>query len=206
MDILVIGMQVVCLVFSVILHEVAHGYVAYRLGDPTAFRANRLTLNPLPHVDLFGSILLPLLLVMTHSSVLLGWAKPVPVNPGYFRNPRRGMMLVGAAGPLTNLALAVAGGVASRLLIPYAPLVSFFLAYLCITNLMLAVFNLIPIPPLDGSRIVLGFLSDEMAQTYLQLERWGFIIIFGLLYLGALDYVVNPATSFLRDLILGGAA
>ncbi|MBN2243863.1 MAG: site-2 protease family protein [Acidobacteria bacterium] len=193
--------RIVALVFSVILHEVAHGYVAYRLGDPTARNANRLTLNPLPHIDLMGSVLLPLFLILMKSPVLLGWAKPVPFNPGYFRDTKKGVMLVGLAGPVSNLILAAAAAVILRIF-PLGEIFGLFLAHVCIINVILAVFNLIPIPPLDGSRVVIGFLPDDMVRPYLSLERYGFLIIFGLLYLGVLDAVLIPAATVLLRLLL----
>ena len=196
--------KLVALALAIILHEVAHGYAAWRLGDPTAKMANRLTLNPLAHIDPFGSIILPLILVMTHSPVLLGWAKPVPFNPSYFRDPRKGIMIVGAAGPLTNFALAVASGVLVHLVVPLSQGLAFFLAYFCMTNVLLGVFNLIPIPPLDGSRVVLGVIPDEWVSGYLQMERFGFIIIFALLWMGALDYVMDPVANLMLRILLGG--
>lgn len=198
-----IAMQFGALIVSVILHEVAHGYAAYRLGDPTARNAKRLTLNPLAHIDPFGSVILPLILVFTGSPVLLGWAKPVPFNPGYFRDPKKGTMLVGAAGPATNLALAALAGALVRLgpALPYGVL--FFLVSLCVVNIVLAVFNMIPIPPLDGSRVVVGFLPPHAARQYLNLERYGFLIIFGLLWLGLLDRIIRPVADTLIVILLG---
>ena len=193
--------QIVALVFSIIMHEVAHGYVAYRLGDPTARDAHRLTLNPLPHIDLMGSILLPLFLVLVRSPVLLGWAKPVPFNPRYFRDVKKGVMLVGLAGPVSNLILAAIAGIILRIL-PFEGVLALFLAYVCVINVILAVFNLIPIPPLDGSRVVIGFLPSHMVSGYLMLERYGFLIIFGLLYLGVLNYILLPIASFLLHFLL----
>ncbi|MDD5482946.1 MAG: site-2 protease family protein [Kiritimatiellae bacterium] len=196
-------LKIIALVFAVVIHEVAHGYAAYLLGDPTAKRARRLTLNPLAHLDLFGSIILPLLLVFARSPVLLGWAKPVPFNPAYFRDPRRGIMIVGAAGPLTNFLAALASAALLRLIGPAMPLLAYFLVFFCATNLILGLFNLIPIPPLDGSRIALGLLSHEQANRYLRLEPFGFIIIFALLWLGVLDHVIFPIFHFLLGWLLG---
>ncbi len=194
--------KLTALALSVVLHEVAHGYAAYRLGDPTASHAGRLTLNPIAHVDPMGSILLPLMLALTGSPVLLGWAKPVPFNPAYFRDPRKGGMYVAAAGPATNLALATVAGVLLRLLLlvgsgTFAEFLSFFLLHLCLINVVLAVFNLMPIPPLDGSHIVAAFLPHETARSYLSLGRFGFLIIFGLLLLGVLDHVMWPLANLL---------
>jgi len=195
--------QLLALFLAIVPHEVAHGYVAWKLGDPTARRANRLTLNPLAHIDLFGSIILPGMLMFMHSPVLFGWAKPVPFNPWYFRDRRRGIMLVGAAGPVTNFAMAILSALLYRLLGPVGGLFTLFLAYLCITNIILGVFNLIPIPPLDGSRVVMGLLPEEWVEPYLRLERFGIIIIFGLLWLGVLNRVISPAASFLFHFLLG---
>lgn len=199
MDLIV---KFIVLILAVVIHEFAHGYAAYLLGDPTAQRAHRLTLNPIAHLDLFGSIILPLVLVFTGSPVLLGWAKPVPFNPGYFRDPQRGIMIVGAAGPLTNFLAALASAVLFRFIGPIAPLLAHFLFFFCATNLILGIFNLIPIPPLDGSRIVLGILPDDLVPAYLRMEPFGFIIIFALLWLGLLDYIVSPIFHFLLGWLL----
>ena len=195
--------RLVALVFSIVFHEVAHGYAAYRLGDPTARDANRLTLNPLAHIDPMGSIVLPLILVFTKSPVLFGWAKPVPFNPGYFRNVKKGVMIVGAAGPAANLALAAIAAAAFRLLTP-SGVIGLFLVHVCLINVILALFNLLPIPPLDGSRIVIGFLPPDLTRSYLKLERFGFLIVFGLLWIGALDYVIWPLAGLLLDFLLQG--
>ena len=202
MDIINIIIKLLALFFAIVLHEIAHGYVAFRLGDPTARNAKRLTLNPLAHIDLFGSIILPGFLLLTHSPVLFGWAKPVPFNPAYFRDPKKGIMLVGAAGPLTNFMLAIISGMLVRIIGPNS-LPGLFLVYLCITNVILGVFNLIPIPPLDGSRVVLGLIPDSLVPGYLKLENVGFIIIFVLLWMGVLNRVILPVAHFFLVLLLG---
>jgi len=199
MDLIV---KIIALIFAVVIHEVAHGYAAYLLGDPTAKRAHRLTLNPIAHLDLFGSVILPLVLVFSGSPVLLGWAKPVPFNPGYFRDPRRGIMIVGAAGPLINFLAALVSAVLFRLVGQAFQPLALFLLYFCATNLILGIFNLIPIPPLDGSRIVMGLLPDDLVSAYLRLESFGFILIFVLLYLGVLDHIVFPIYHFLLGWLL----
>ena len=192
------------LIFAVVIHEVAHGYTAFLLGDPTAKHAHRLTLNPLAHLDIFGSIILPVVLVLTNN-VPFGWAKPVPFNPAYFRDPRRGIMLVGAAGPAINFVAAVLSAVIFRLVAPLPHLVAGFLVFFCVINVILGVLNLIPIPPLDGSRVVLGLLPDDLARNYLKIEPFGFILILALLYLGVLDYIVSPISRFLLGWLLSSA-
>jgi Zn-dependent protease len=202
-DIVLFVIKLVSLGFSIILHEVAHGYAAYRLGDPTAAHSNRLTLNPIAHIDLFGSIILPIILIVTGSPVLLGWAKPVPINPYYFRNLKRGVMITGAAGPLTNFALALAAGLLFQVVAPLSEVLGWFLAYFCATNIALGVFNLIPIPPLDGSRVLYGVLPRGMDDQYMSIEPYGIFIVFGLLWLGALDNIIYPISMGILRLLLG---
>ncbi len=200
--------KLVILLFSIVVHEVAHGYVALRQGDPTARDAGRLTLNLFPHVDLFGTILLPGFLLLTGSSFLFGWAKPVPVDPRYFRNPVRGMALVGLAGPAVNIALAVAAAIVIRIVvganINIGGAVATMLMYAVGINIVLATFNMVPIPPLDGSRVILPFLPREAALAYRQLEPYGFLIIFGLMYIGFFRYVIGPVYGIVVRLLLGG--
>jgi len=185
--------QVLILLFSVILHEVAHGYAALSLGDPTARAAGRLTLNPIKHMDPWGTVVLPLFLILIRAPFLVGWAKPVPVNPFLLRDPKRGMMLVGAAGPLANISLILLSALVLRIL-PFAapPLIFDLFKYCCAINIILALFNLLPVPPLDGSKVVAGILPPKIRDVYVGLERYGIFIIIGLLYLGILDQVIVP--------------
>ncbi len=172
--------------FSVVCHELAHGLAAWKLGDPTAWRAGRLTFNPLPHIDIFGTIILPVMLKLIGSQILFAWAKPVPVDSRYFHNPRRGMMIVAASGPGTNILLALLFAGAAHLSASLAPVPAWIynaLALSSLINVILAMFNLMPIPPLDGSRIVAGFLRGRALLGYLRLEPYGLFITFGLLYL-----------------------
>jgi Zn-dependent protease len=181
---------IVPLIFAIVFHEVAHGYVAKLLGDPTAQERNRLSLNPLRHVDPVGTVMLPGILALLKAPVF-GWAKPVPVNKWRLRNPRTGMMLVAAAGPGTNLVMAGVGAVLLGLLARLhtgmeqpTGLVAFLavnLVFFLQINIFLALFNLLPIPPFDGSHIVEGLLPRDLAQSYAQLRRFGFTLVFLLL-------------------------
>lgn len=170
----------IILIFSAVLHELMHGVVASKLGDPTAELAGRLTLNPIPHLDPIMSVALPALLVFTGSPVIFGAAKPVPVNPIHFRDPKKDMALTALAGPLTNVAIAVLAAQCIKFMsLPQNLETILFLVV--IYNLMLAIINLIPIPPLDGSKVFAAILPDNAASTYLSIQQYGFFILFALL-------------------------
>src|SRR3990172_1766438 len=169
---------VIVLVFSAILHEVMHGYAADKLGDPTARLMGRLTLNPLPHIDPVSSILIPLMLIFSGSPIIFGAAKPVPVNPLNFRDGRKDMALVALAGPLTNITLAAVAAIIYHNL----PITLSFLNYVILINLTLGILNLIPIPPLDGSRIFSLVLPDDLARAYYSIEPYGIFILLFLLF------------------------
>jgi Zn-dependent protease len=201
---------------AVILHEVAHGYVAYRLGDPTAARMGRLTLNPLPHIDPIGTVILPLLLVFSGAPVF-GWARPVPVRFGNLPNPKADMVKVAAAGPLTNLILAslsaavlhvLAGwrvadqgfgdGLSGALLTP----IWLMAANSVLINVVLAVFNMLPILPLDGGRVLAGLLPRAQAIAYSRLEPYGLIIVMALIFTDSLNWLVHPVVNFFLHALL----
>jgi len=208
------------LIMGVVLHEYAHGYIAYKSGDNTAKSLGRLTLNPIAHIDLFGSILLPLLLILINSGIIFGYAKPVPINPGYFRNYRKGLRYTSLAGPVTNLIFAFVVGLVYGL---------FFYIFFKLTNgmltsdtfgfnafnlisqifqgaiyinIFLAILNFIPIPPLDGSKILASFLPDEAMFKFLSLGRFGFIFIFIFLFLGGRIFwtVISPIFNFIYNI------
>jgi len=167
------------LIFSVIVHEVAHGWAALRLGDPTAQREGRLTLDPRPHIDPVMSLLVPALCLLSGAPVF-GGARPVPVNPWHFRHPSRDMALVAAAGPLSNLILAFVAALCFQLLAPRLFLMEGLLDVLGALfqiNLVLAAFNLLPLPPLDGSRVLAHFLPSELGDRFRELDRYGMIIV-----------------------------
>lgn len=181
----------VVLLFSAIVHEVSHGLAAEYFGDSTARDAGRITLNPIPHIDPFGSILLPLLLLAVGSPIIVGAAKPVPVNFNNLRNPKRDMALVSLAGPLSNFLLAILFGLIIKLGLSNS-ISGPILVTGIVLNLVLGVFNLIPIPPLDGSKIVASFLPTEWVYKLFRFERWGFILVLVFLYTGLLSYILVP--------------
>jgi Zn-dependent protease len=194
-------------IIAITLHEAAHGYAAWALGDQTARRMGRLSLNPLAHVDRVGTILLPgfllisQLLTVGRVEFMFGWAKPVPVNAGVFANPRRGMMIVAAAGPAMNFLLAWLAGLAlhgvADLPRGAVPMAQEFVFYFILTNLVLGLFNLLPIPPLDGGRIAVGLLPLQLARRWARLERAGILIVLLLVFVvpelsRALGYRIDP--------------
>lgn len=176
-----IVVALVVLIFSAVLHELMHGVVANKLGDPTARIMGRLTLNPLPHIDPIMSVLLPIMLyLVSGGQVIFAAAKPVPVNPIHFKDPRKDMALVALAGPITNFLIACVGALLAHLFLGNAFVFSILLIVVQI-NLSLGFLNLLPIPPLDGSRVFSLVLPDDMARTYFSIERYGIFILFFLL-------------------------
>ena len=188
------------IVFAIILHEIMHGVVARVLGDDTAARAGRLTLNPLAHIDPFGTIILPGLLLFAHAPVF-GYAKPVPVDFRRLHPQRAGMIAVAAAGPLTNLILAMISAFILRRLLAYPEasvdhttisLMSQIALASCIVNIEIAVFNFLPLLPLDGGRVLAGLLPPTLARSFARMERYGFLILLVLLYTNTVNAVINP--------------
>jgi Zn-dependent protease len=206
-----LALQIVPFFMAVIFHEVAHGWVANQWGDSTAKDQGRLTFNPMPHLDVVGTVILPVLMMSTGSGLLFGWAKPVPIDPSRFRKFRPGLFWVSAAGPLMNFLLATVSAFGFALMNRFLP-ESFSLseplvgmAYISVSlNFSLGIFNLLPIPPLDGSKIIESFLSYTALRKYEALAQYGFWILLALLMTGALSILSGPIT-FLTRLVLGFA-
>jgi Zn-dependent protease len=192
--------EIIVLVFSAIIHEYMHGFVADKLGDPTARQMGRLTLNPIPHIDLFGSIIVPLLMVVGNFGFVFGWAKPVPVNPYNLRDQKYGWAKVAIAGPAGNLILALMFGLFLRF-VPVSGSLSDFLVIIVYINLVLMIFNLVPIPPLDGSRVLAAFLPPKAQAAYFSLERYGLFLVLLFVIFGY--NLIEPAIFFLFHLITG---
>lgn len=207
-----IAISALPVIFAITLHEAAHGYAARHFGDPTAWQAGRISLNPLRHIDPVGTLLVPALILITSSMVagsamLFGWAKPVPVNFGRLRNPKRDMLWVAAAGPGVNLLMALGWALLLKLALTMPiniysrPLATMSLTGINV-NLVLMVLNLLPLPPLDGGRIAVSLLPFRMAVKFAQLERWGFPILLLLLFTHILDRIMWPFVSFFQQLIV----
>lgn len=214
------------LLFAITVHEAAHGWAANKLGDPTAYSLGRVTLNPIAHIDPIGTVIFPLILIVMRSPFLFGWAKPVPVNPLNLKNPRRDNLWISAAGPASNMTIAAASLIIIVILKLASPNVVYFLRaniirtggfssgfyplgvlalilyYFAYINCLLAVFNLIPIPPLDGSGILMGFLSPEASEKYERIRPFGFLIILALIYFGLLQILMYPFNLIIHSIVL----
>lgn len=206
-QIIYIVVSLLCFVPAIVCHEVCHGLVAYKLGDPTAKNEGRLSLNPLRHIDPFGTVILPLLLAFMHAPVF-GYAKPVPYNPGYFKDPRKGDLLVGLAGPAANLVLACAAALVAWILWPVAQntpssneffyyFYLWFLPLFTLVNLYLMFFNLLPIPPLDGSSIFAFFLPLKYLPTYYRVQRYALPILLVVIFIIPYLLPFNPLSWYL---------
>lgn len=203
-----IAVWVLPVLFAITVHEVAHGWVAYKFGDRTAYQLGRLTLNPIKHIDPIGTIAVPLILLLTKTGFIFGWAKPVPVISRNLKNPKRAMAYIAAAGPLSNLIMALGWAAVMKLgvlLYNNQIAVGEALFYMgdagIIVNLILGILNIIPIPPLDGSRVVSSFLPARADMLYSRLEPFGFFILIGLLLIGAFQYLIWPPFVFCYQLI-----
>jgi Zn-dependent protease len=198
------------LIFSIIIHEIAHGWVAERFGDDTARVMGRLTFNPIPHMDIIGTVVLPIMGLLYPGGFLFGWAKPVPVNPYRLNNPKKDMMWVGLAGPASNVMLALTAAFVMWLLRNYTAFPSWFdtsahtLLFIVLEiNIVLFIFNLIPVPPLDGSRIVAAILPPALAYRYAQLENYGIILVLILFATGIVTAILGPIINFLIFFLSG---
>lgn len=191
------------LIMSVVIHEVSHGFMAEYFGDKTARNASRLTLNPLKHLDLFGSVFLPIILVLSHSPFLFGWAKPVPYNPNNLTNKKWGTIAVASAGILANFCIAIIFGIIIRLTFSFTLPDGFYFitSIIVVVNLALGIFNLVPIPPLDGSKILFSFLPEYISLTLFRYEQYSLILL--LIFIVFFSSYLVPILEFLFHFLTG---
>ncbi len=196
--------QILAFTIAITVHEASHGWLADKLGDKTARAMGRVTMNPLAHIDPIGTVVLPLLLILTRSPFIFGWAKPVPVNPYNLRNPRKDMVWVGLAGPAANITTAVVFALILRSgMIVAGSISQIFVVQVILINLVLAVFNLIPIPPLDGYQILSGLLPREAAISYSRIQPYGMWILIALLFFGVIGTIIGSVVGILFRILVG---
>jgi Zn-dependent protease len=204
LDLLSIALPFAIVLISLTIHEAAHAWTAERLGDPTARLLGRVSLNPIVHIDPIGTLLLPLLAAYSGWPII-GWAKPVPVNVNRLRRGRQDFMLVAAAGPISNLLQAVAAAVVLRVLVA-GPASGGLGSQICVAyiviNLLLAFFNLIPVPPLDGGNVLAGLLPDSAEPLFTFLRQWGFVVLYALMLTGVLNAIIEPPTAFFQRILV----
>ena len=214
-NILTIGIQLLVILLALSVHESAHAWMAERFGDPTGRMQGRITLNPIAHIDPVGTVIFPIILAMIGAPVF-GWAKPVMVNPYNLRNPKKDNMYIAAAGPVSNILMA-AGAIVIFLILKKAGIIgsiyvtskgaeaiTILLLNLILINIFLAIFNLLPVPPLDGSRILEGVLEGEALHTFKKIEPYGFLILMAVIYLGVFEIVARPVINFVMRILFYG--
>ena len=214
-NVLTIAIQLLVILLALSVHESAHGWMAERFGDPTARMQGRITLNPIAHIDPIGTVVFPLMLALMGAPVF-GWAKPVMVNPHNLRNPRKDGIYIAAAGPISNIIMAIGGivvfiilkqtGIVGSIYVTSrsAEAITILLLNLILINIFLAIFNLLPIPPLDGSRILEGILEGEALRTFKKIEPYGFMILIAVIYLGIFDIVARPVINMVMKILFYG--